>query len=731
MPAAGQVNVLTYQYDLSRDGLNSHEVTLTKANVNATQFGKLFSYPVDGLVYAQPLYVGNVNIPGKGAHNVVYVATEHDSVYAFDADSNAGSNSAALWSVSFINPGAGVTTFPAADTGGCGQIFPEIGITGTPVIDPGSGTIYLVAMTKETSGASVSYVARLHALDITTGAERTGSPVVIQASFPGTAGGTVTFQTKNYKQRPGLLLLNGVVYTAWSSHCDEGLYYGWLIGYDAQSLQQVVVYNNTPAGGGASFWAGGAAPAADSAGNIYLVGGNGTLDVPSGGRDLGESYIKLSTTNGVTVSDYFTPFNYSELNARDADVGSAGVVLLPDDVGSTAHPHLMTGAGKEGRIYLLDRDAMGGWRSGSDSQIVQSIPGAIDSLFGNPAYFNHTVYLCSATDFLKAFPINNAQMATTASSQSPESFDFPGCVPSISANGTANGIVWALEASKTLHAYDASNVANELYNSNQNAARDALDSYVKFTAPTIANGKVYVGTDTTLTVFGLLSPPSAIRISNTASGDATAIAPGTLFSIYGAGLTSSGSLAGTFPLGTQLAGSSVTVDGVRAPLLYASPLQINAQAPFETPPGNATVMVSSNGSTVATGQVNVQPAVPGIFLLTGGHAAVLNQDFSVNASTNPAAAGSYISVYVTGLGAVNPAVQTGAAASSTTVSQTTATVGATIGGVTAKVPFAGLAPGFVGLYQVNVIVPQMAAGDYPLVISAAGAGSNSATVSVK
>src|SRR5581483_2327672 len=233
-----QTNVLTYQYDLTRAGVNSHENTLTPANVNAAGFGKLFSHSVDGVLYGQPLYVANVAIPGKGMHNVVYVATEHDSVYAFDADSNTGANSAPLWQVSFLNAGKGVTTVPASDTF-CGQIEPEIGITGTPVIDASSGTIYVVAMTKETSGGAVNYVQRLHALDITSGAERAGSPVIIQATYPGTGegGATLTFNPKNYKARPGLLLLNGTVYTSWSSHCDIGKYHGWIIGYDAASLK--------------------------------------------------------------------------------------------------------------------------------------------------------------------------------------------------------------------------------------------------------------------------------------------------------------------------------------------------------------------------------------------------------------------------------------------------------------------------------------------------------------
>jgi hypothetical protein len=501
-PALPQVNVLTYQYDNTRAGTNPNETVLTPANVNSSRFAKLFSHPVDGQVYGQPLYLTDVYVPGKGAHNVVYVVTEHDSVYAFDADSNAGSNAAPLWQVSFINPAAGVTTVPATDVG-CTQISPEIGITSTPVIDPVSGTLYVVAMTKE----SGSYVHRLHGLDVASGAEKPASPVVIQATYPGTGEGgtTLVFKAKDYKQRPGLLLVNGVVYTGWSSHCDIGPYHGWLMGYDAQTFQQVTVYNSTPDGEGASFWAGGAAPAADSAGNIYFVNGNGSFNYASGGRNLGESYVKLSTGGGLTVVDYFTPFNFDSLNEGDLDVGSTGVAFLGDEAGSAAHPHLMVGAGKEGRIYLLDRDNLGAFQAGTDSQIVQSIaPGAIKPLYGNPAYFNKLVYFCSSGGGLAGFPVSAAAMAPSYTTHSSGQFSFPGCVPTVSANGTANGIVWVLEVDGILHAYDASLLENELYNSNQDAARDALGSYVKFSVPTVANGKVYAGTANSLAVYGLL-----------------------------------------------------------------------------------------------------------------------------------------------------------------------------------------------------------------------------------
>lgn len=729
LPLAAQVSVLTYQYDLSRAGANLRETALNPSTVNAAAFGKLFSNTVDGYVYTQPLYVPNVNIPARGLHNVVYVAAEHDSVYAFDADGNTGSNAAPLWQVSFLNPAAGVTTVPYQDTG-CGQIVPEIGITGTPVIDPQSGTIYVVAMTKE----SGTYVHRLHALDIATGQERGGSPVIIQATYPGTGEGgrTLTFRAKDYKQRPGLLLLNGVVYTGWSSHCDIGAYHGWLIGYDARTLQQVSVYNSTPNGNLASFWNGGAAPAADANGNIYIVSGNGTFDYASGGPDLGESYIKLSSAGGLKVADYFTPFNYNPLNNGDIDTGSAGVALLPDDAGSPDHPHLMTGAGKEGRIYLLDRDRLGGLNTGSDSQIVQSIPNAIGGLFGNPAYFNHAIYFCGANDNMKMFSIAQAQMTTPPSSATAQSFGFPGCVPTISANGTAGGVVWAIDSAGVLHAYDASALSKELYNSAQNAARDSLGTYVKFSAPTIANGKVFAGSQNALVVYGLRNSGSTgIAAANAASGDRTAVAPGSIASIFGQGLAQSTAAAPGFPLPATLGGVTVTVNGVPAPLLYASPTQINFQVPPQTSAGTATVAVSLNGSPAGALGVDVQPAAPGIFLLDQQRTAALNQDNSINSATQPAAAGSAVSLFVTGLGGVNPPIASGAAAPADSLSTAIATVTATVGGEPATVLFAGLAPGFAGLYQVNLIVPQLGPGNYPVQIAAAGVVSNQGTITVR
>ncbi len=721
-----QVNVTTYQYDATRAGANTSEVTLNRANVNVDRFGKLFSYPVDGAIYGQPLYVANVAVPGAGTHNIVYVATENDSVYAFDADS--GASGAPLWQDTFANAGAQIIAVPAADTG-CEQIAPEIGITSTPVIDTASGTIFVVAMTREASGNSVEYVHRLHALDLATGAEK--GVVAIEATYPGRGegGSTLIFNARSYKQRPGLLLLNGVVYTAWSSHCDIGRYHGWLIGYDSHTLAQVAVYNNTPNGNMGSFWNGGAAPAADASGNIYVVAGNGTFD---NGGDLGESYIKLSTSNGFSVADYFTPYNYSFLNDTDADVGSAGVVLIGDEAGSAAHPHLMTGAGKEGRIYLLDRDNMGKLQQGSDSQIVQSIPGALTAMFGNPAYFNHTVYYCGAGNRLAAYTISNAQMSSAPISQSDASFRYPCNVPTISANGTANAIVWALDPAAGLRAWDASDLTRELWNAGQNPERDSAGATVKYSVPTVANGKVYAGTADSLAVYGLLGPDGAPAVSSAASGDVGSLAPGALVSIYSSGsaLTASTDTASSFPIPFQLGGATVSIGGRPAPILFASPGQLNVQVPFDVPPGNAVIEVSVNGNVTATTSFNILSSAPGVFMLAQGRAAVVNQNGSVNSGDQPAPGSSVIAAYCTGLGTVGPAIGTGQAAPDSPLSWVTGQVTAMIGSTPAQVQFAGLAPGFAGLYQVNILVPQLAAGQYALTITVDGKVSNIGTIAV-
>ncbi|HTK95279.1 MAG TPA: hypothetical protein VL382_06540, partial [Terriglobales bacterium] len=494
----------TYHNDNARTGQDLAETVLSPANVAPTTFGKLFSLPVDGYVYAQPLYVANLDMGALGVHNVVFVATEHDSVYAFDADNRVSSP---LWHTSFIN-GASVTTVPSADVAS-NDIVPEVGITGTPVIDPAAQLIYVVAKTKE----SGQYVQRLHALDLTTGAERLGGPVALAASVPGSGdgddgAGNVPFNSLRQLQRSALLLDHGVVYIAFASHSDNDPYHGWVLAYDAATLAPVSALNVTPDGARAGIWHAGGGPAADAAGNVYISTGNGTFDAASGGADYGDSVLRLAGSS-LVPSDYFTPFNQATLEAADKDLGSGGPMLLPDQ--SVGPAHLLLLGGKEGRLYLLDRDNLGHFHAGDDSQIPQSLLGAVGRVFGTPAYFNGSVYFHSTDDVLKAFALSNGRLPSSATSQSNTNSTFPGCIPVVSADASVNAIVWELNvtgfstnSSAVLHAYDATNVARELYNTTQNPSRDAAGPAVKFTVPTVANGKVYVGTQNAVNVYGLL-----------------------------------------------------------------------------------------------------------------------------------------------------------------------------------------------------------------------------------
>ena len=695
-------DVLTYHNDLARTGQNLSETVLAPQNVTASQFGKRITYPVDGEVYAQPLvYNGSV-----------FVVTEHDSVYAFSEGGPA-------WKISLLPPGA--ATVPETDVN-CGQISPEIGITATPVIDPATNTIYVVAMTKENG----SYVHRLHALDTATGAEKPGSPVVITASIPGKGdgGSTVTLISKNYKERAGLVLSNGVLYTTWASHCDEALYHGWVISYDAKTLAQVGVYVNTPNQKGASFWTSGAAPAVDAAGNFYVVGGNGSFDgEAANGIDLGNSFIKL--TSSLSVADWFAPFNFDALNSKDLDIGSSGALLLPDFVGSSAHPHLLVSAGKEGRIYLVDRDNMGKFQAGSDSQIVQSLTGVIQPLFGIPAYFNNTVYFAGTGDNLKAFSISNGQMSTAPISQTAAKFSSFGGVPSISANGSSNGIVWMSQTSNngSLSAYDATDLTKLLFNAPLGSG------YVKFSTPTIANGKVYVGTANSLVIFGLAAAAAPIGVN--AASYQVGVSPGSIISIFGSGLTTSTAQAVSYPLPLSLAGVSVAIGGKTAPLYYAGPNQVNAQVPVDTPANLQTLTINTPNGPVSAGTLVVQATAPGVFG-TASQAAITNQSGTLNNSANPAAPGSTVSVFVTGIGDVDNPVPSGNAAPSTVLARAKAPVMVTVNGVSATVPFAGFAPGFAGLGQLNVtVLSTLTPGTYPLIVNIGGVAANTVMLTVR
>jgi hypothetical protein len=500
-PAGQAQSVLTWHNDNSRTGQNLKESVLTLSNVNSTQFGKKFTRSVDGRIYAQPLYVPSVSIPGMGTHNVVYVATENDSVYAFDA---GGAPTTPLWHRAFTNSAKGITAVPCADTPSCSVMGLIVGITGTPVIDSTSKTLYVVTFTQENG----SYFQRLHALNIATGAEKFGGPVVIQASVRGTGagsvGGIITFDPHLQNQRPALLLLNGVVYIGWASFGDLGNYHGWVLGYNAATLEQVAVFNDTPNGSQGGIWqSGGGLSAAPGGSAVFLQTGNGTFDAnQTGGVDYGDSFLKLGTTAGLVVADYFTPDNQLTLDHMDIDVGSGAGLIPPTQSGP--FPLEIISAGKQGIIYVVNRDNMGKFHS-TRNNVIQTVIGSIGGYHGSAAYFNNAVYYSGDADFLQRYSLTSGLLSTLPVSESPTQFNL-GSTPSISANGSSNGIVWAVErvssTSSVLHAYNASDVSQELYNSNQNAARDSLGGS-KFSVPTIANGMVYVGTFSSLVVYGI------------------------------------------------------------------------------------------------------------------------------------------------------------------------------------------------------------------------------------
>ena len=519
--------VTTYHHDLARDGANTHEFALTPSNVKTATFGKLFSCIVDGAIYAQPLWVANLTI-GTTKHNVIVVATEHDSVYAFDADTNA-SPCVPLWQANLIDAAHGGTAGEASVASGSGglvgsgfgDLSPEVGITGTPVIDLSTNTLYIVS--KSAIANPSSFFQRLHALNLTSGNEKAGSPVAIDNSIfvAGTGDGSVNakvaFDPQNEHQRPGLALVNGVVYIAWASHEDHDPYHGWIIGYNATTMAQAsgALFNTTPNHVGTvpysrgGIWMGGGAPAADSSGNLYFLTGNGTFDADSGGSNYGDSTMKLSTTAGLSVADWFTPADQAGLDGADTDHGSGGAAILIDQPSGPLQ-HLVIGGGKQGNLFLLNRDQMGHYGASVNpvnSNAVQ-IFNVGNGIFSTSAFWNNSLYIAPSGGPLQGYPFSTAtgKFNTGSATSSAVSFGFPGATPSISANSaTSNGIVWAIDASMyctpqspgcgpaVLHAFDATKLSPELWNSSQ-VASDRAGFAVKFTVPTVANGKVYIGT---------------------------------------------------------------------------------------------------------------------------------------------------------------------------------------------------------------------------------------------
>lgn len=500
--------VTTSQYDNLRTGATAKEKTLTPQNVIAQQFGKLGAFKVDGAVYAQPLFLPAVEIPGKGKHDVLFVATEHDSVYAFDA---YRPNDAPLWQVSLLDKKGGEEAVPARDVQ-CPFIEPEVGITSTPVIDFSTGTMYVLARTINGHLLGENqYFQRLHALAITTGAEKFGGPVQITASVggkgDGSKNGEVRFDALKENPRAALLLLKGTVYLSWGSSCDADPYHGWVMAYDAQTLAQKAVFNVTPDGSEGGIWGSDTGLGADASGNVYVPTGNGTFDAASGGRDYGDSLLKLGMDgSSLSVRDYFTPFDQAQLSNADADLGSSGPTLLPDQPG--AHRHLLLQPGKGSVIYLIDRDQMGQFHAAGDA-VLQRIRIAGGG-YGAMAYWNGHVYFACSDDSLRDFALENGQLKLRSSSS--KRFQNPGATPSVSADGNKNAIVWAI-ATKTwngpgqpavLYAFDANNLSEPIYTSEQNSKRDRAGMATRFVIPLVVNGRVYFGARDEVEVYGLL-----------------------------------------------------------------------------------------------------------------------------------------------------------------------------------------------------------------------------------
>jgi hypothetical protein len=640
--SAANVNVLMQHNDLAHTGANLSETTLNTSNVNVNQFGKLFSRAVDGQIYAQPLYVSNLNI-GGGTRNVIFVATQHNSVYAFDADDpNA---SAPLWHVNF-GPSAPNTDYNGNDCVPYKDIDVEIGITSTPVIDLATKTMYVVPMTKENG----QYFHRLHALDITTGADKFGGPTTIQGSVPGTGNGsnTFVFDSKFELQRMSLVLSNGNVYFGFGSYCDVHPYTGWIMGYNATTLAQTAIYASTPNGQGGGIWQAGQGPSVDANGILYFMTGNGDFDADTGGSDLGTSFIKLAPggTNGLTVQDWFTPFNQAILNVNDMDLGASGVLLIPNT-------NLMIGGGKEGKLYILNRSNLGHYNPNNDNQIVQSFqatapqyPGATDHIHGSPIYWNGPngphVYIWGESDFLRAFKfIPNGQLGTfqttpDAISPHPAQNGMPGGMMSLSANGgtAGTGIIWASHpfigdantgtVPGMLLALDASDVSHELWTSKMFSERDDVGNFAKFAAPTVANGRVYLPTFSGyLHVYGLLSSIPPYIVTQPAN------------QVITSGGTATLNVAASTPTGTSYQWYQGTSGNTANPVAGATSSTLTTPTLFSATSywvrvTNSQGHVDSNTATVSVNtlpNISTQPASQNI---NSGQTATL----SVTANTN-------------------------------------------------------------------------------------------------
>jgi uncharacterized protein (TIGR03437 family) len=735
--AAAQVNVLTANYDLQRTNSNLQETILNQQNVNTSNFGKLGYFPVDGEIYAQPLYASGIQITGQGLHNVVYIATMHNSVYAIDAD-QPGSTTA-LWQV---NLGPSVPSWVLNFT----DILPEVGILSTPVIDLTRQVMYVVSDTL--SGGLPMF--QLHALSLADGSEMLNGPVAISASVNGNGAGnnsgTVTFDAGIELQRPGLALANGLVYLCFGSRGDMDNWHGWLMSYNASTLKQTAFVNTSPDGYGASIWHSGLAPAIDSSGNVYVATGNGDYD---GSVNFGESVLKFSGTD-LTLLDWYTPNTWAALNDADSDLGSSGIILIPST-------NQMVTAGKSGDMFLIKSDSMGhlGPKNTSTVQNIQSSPSGTHDLALWNSPNGPVVYAQASGGGLSAFQISNGQLNATATSQftPPNPTLFAGLAISGDSSDPANAIVWytvaAFNTSQqpgTLHALDAADLSNELWNSDM-VATDALGRFAKFATPTVANGRVYVPTfSNELVIYGLLNgaapveagPPQITAVANAASFLGGTVAPGELVTVFGSNLgptAPAGSIVDdTGHLATKLSHTKVFVDGMAAPLLYAGPNQVTAVVPFGIQASNIQVQVQNGSQFSANSPLTVAPAAPALFSRdgTGGEiGAIANQDGKQNSYGDPAPVGSVIMLYATGAGQTNPPGNDGQITSTAPFGVPVLPVKVLIDNLPADVLYAGAAPGLVqGMIQINVRVPAGAASGQDQVVLQVGSYTSPNTTSV-
>ena len=736
-------SVTTGLYDNARTGAYLLETTLTPSNVRPATFGRVFTLAVDGQIYAQPLYLQGLKVAGSAglssSHNVVFVATMHNSLYAFDADTPG----MPLWTVNF-GPSVPTSTY-MTDWGTYADITPENGILGTPVIDPASGTIYAVSATFE-KGA---YFYRLHAIDCASGAERPNSPVTIQAKVPGTSSdstdGSLSFDPGQHLQRPALLLSKGVVYVAFGSHGDGEPYHGWLMGYSAANVQQQVsVFTPTPGGDGGAFWQSGRGPATDDAGNIFLVASNGTADMTA---NFGNSVLKLDPT-ATKVADYFTPFDVQSLNDTDSDL-VAGPIVVPGT-------NLVVASGKAGILYSMDRTKMG-HNSSTDSQIAQRLDTGMPLLF-NMVLWNKSdgpvLYTHSANMSMTAFKLSNGKFPATPTASSPDGFPVPFQGMAISANGytAGTGVLWVLgptgspRSPAVLHAYNADGLA-EIWNSGMNSG-DAVGRYMKFTNPMVAGGKVFVPTgDNQLAVYGAVSnhnttsvhTPVITGIVNGASYANGPVAPGEVLAILGQYLgpndMAAGSVGANGSLGTQLAGVQVTFNGVPGPLYAASTGMVSVIVPYEIAgAGKVKIQLTYNGAPAQPQVLSLVDAMPGLFTADSsgsGPGAFVNQDGSTNSPDNPAATGSIVVLSGTGGGTTSPASSTGSVVAGPAALN--GQVSVTVGGSDAKVYYAGSTVGSVaGAMDIKIRVPSdVPTGPAAVVVTIGGQSSQeTATLSV-